>query len=479
MLNSFEIHNFKAFGSPQTLPVKPITVVFGPNSAGKSSLLHSFLFSQQNLIKGESDIQRLSVGGEEIDLGGFEQFVFCQEKNRPVSWAVGLSVLEDEFTELSKVGKRPDTLMLRVENRLGIGEDGESAFAINISVYVNNLWLVDIQDYRPGLKSSKQKHNRDHPWLKKTAASGTAGIAATSTLVNPMGVGLATALFAGLAAIPLLAPIVAATAIYGRQAFTSRDKYAGKTPADELLAGLVLKYCVDSVASQLAHTVYIGPLRSYPVRQSYFYTSGKTANDQHDDAWQAIAVDKDVRGSVNRWIGSDGPLQTPYRFEGEAAAISTTEGLIGLRLTDLRTGASVTPRDIGVGISQVMPILVHSFADQEKIILVEQPEVHLHPRLQAELADVFISGASRDKKNRFVLETHSEALILRLLRRIRETSVNKTSGLHTLSNKELALVYVEPTEGGAELVEIRVDEYGRLMDQVPNGFFEETTWEMF
>ena len=64
-----------------------------------------------------------------------------------------------------------------------------------------------------------------------------------------------------------------------------------------------------------------------------------------------------------------------------------------LVLLDLRSNTPVTHRDVGIGISQVLPVLVHAYADAAKIVAIEQPEIHLHPALQAELGDVFITTA--------------------------------------------------------------------------------------
>ena len=60
-----------------------------------------------------------------------------------------------------------------------------------------------------------------------------------------------------------------------------------------------------------------------------------------------------------------------------------------------------------LGVSQILPVLVHAYASQRKLIAIEQPEIHIHPKLQAELGDVFIESALGDNQNTFLLETHS------------------------------------------------------------------------
>jgi len=95
-----------------------------------------------------------------------------------------------------------------------------------------------------------------------------------------------------------------------------------------------------------------------------------------------------------------------------------------LVLLDTRKETPVTHRDVGIGLSQVLPVLVAAYGSSKQTIAVEQPEIHVHPAVQAELGDVFIEAALKEdgQRNTFILETHSEHLILRILRRIRETT---------------------------------------------------------
>lgn len=141
-----------------------------------------------------------------------------------------------------------------------------------------------------------------------------------------------------------------------------------------------------------------------------------------------------------------------------------------LVLFDERTKTVVTHRDVGIGISQVLPVLVAAYGSEGKLIAMEQPEIHLHPALQAELGDVFIEAALGERKNTFILETHSEHLILRLMRRIREGKI---------SPDDIGVVFVEPLANGSRFVELRIDEEGDFIDEWPGGFFEESFHEKF
>jgi len=154
------------------------------------------------------------------------------------------------------------------------------------------------------------------------------------------------------------------------------------------------------------------------------------------------------------------------------------EPIRDLWLIDKRTSTKVSHRDVGIGVSQVLPVLVSAFAHKNAILAMEQPELHLHPALQAELGDVVIDSAMNGR-NTFILETHSEHLILRILRRIRETSAGKNNATAAVKPEDIAMLYVQPGPEGAIITELRVDAHGRLLDPCPDGFFEEDFQELF
>jgi predicted ATPase len=113
-------------------------------------------------------------------------------------------------------------------------------------------------------------------------------------------------------------------------------------------------------------------------------------------------------------------------------------------------------------------------------MLMEEPEIHLHPRLQAELADVFIESALGPQKNRFVLETHSEHLLLRVMRRMRETFEGTLPpNTNAVTPDDVALLYVSPDATGSVVQDIGLNARGELVKGWPGGFFEEGFEEMF
>jgi len=156
-------------------------------------------------------------------------------------------------------------------------------------------------------------------------------------------------------------------------------------------------------------------------------------------------------------------------------------------LFDEMAGIPIDPRHLAVGVSQMLPIVIGCLAFSEiPLLAVEQPELHIHPRLQCALGDVLAAEVSRPSDNkirRLILETHSEHLLLRLLRRIRETTLGRVpEDAWPLDPDDVAVVYVEPRglqSKGSTARRLRIDRDGEFLDPWPNGFFEERGEELF
>ena len=185
-----------------------------------------------------------------------------------------------------------------------------------------------------------------------------------------------------------------------------------------------------------------------------------------------ISIPK-LKDKVNVWFKR---LDTGYKLD--VLPLSSPKGEIkdvySLLLSEQSTGVHVGLTDVGFGLSQVLPVIVQSVVSQGKTILIEQPEYHLHPRLQAELGDMFIESALGEQKNTFLIETHSEHLILRIMRRMRETFEGRLpEGMPPIKPEDVAVVYVEKDGDQSIIREMPLNERGELVKAWPGGFFEE------
>jgi predicted ATPase len=583
MLTGLRLGNFKAFAETQRLPIRPLTLIFGANSSGKSSLIHGLLLARHAMETGELDIHRTAIGGESVDLGGFRQYVHRREAARRFEWAgqIDVALLQGRLAELvAPVHHATIALSVGIE----LGNQGEpvpdtTPGVMSYEIEADGISLLRMSRRRDGhLQLDRLDH--EHPVFRGViraiveTATTTEALTATdfeglddaiAALVPEITVQVEKFLPTGLVRSehpvggidqPTLFPISQGRR---REDLAAAVSFFLPRTLDELIRG-----SNDAVARELSRLRYLGPLRSYPPRHLAF--------SQHHDpnwfagggyAWEVVRRDESVRAAVNAWLGSEKRLQTSYELVVRdlvpdrviarelspkiakalhdmvrdllrpAAAIGDEhqsldlwaaelsealeratpeeilpdiEGIISnlvdpdtvaekwtrelaranvdqlrdLVLIDKRTNTPVSHRDIGIGISQVLPVLVAAYASAEKILAIEQPEIHLHPALQAELGDVFIESALGGRRNTFILETHSEHLILRILRRIRETTDDELPpGITPIRPEDVAVLYVLPDKDGAKVVEIPIRPDGEFAERWPQGFFAERAKELF
>jgi predicted ATPase len=182
-----------------------------------------------------------------------------------------------------------------------------------------------------------------------------------------------------------------------------------------------------------------------------------------------------ITGMVDELLPASKIRYSSLKNVFDALRFSST--ICRLRLQDAQ-GNTFYFDEVGSGIGYVMPILVKMH--QEKgLLFVEQPELHLHPALQGALMDAIIEVVSDDRV--IVIESHSENLLLRALRRIRETSNNKSVDARlALESSDVCVLYFEPTaQGSTKIRRLRIASNGEFLDRWPGGFFCERDQDLF
>jgi len=148
-----------------------------------------------------------------------------------------------------------------------------------------------------------------------------------------------------------------------------------------------------------------------------------------------------------------------------------------IALWDTHNNIEVSASDIGVGVSQILPLVVAAITSKGGLIACEQPELHVHPRVQVAIGDLITQA---NDKAQFLIETHSEHLILRILRRIRETSSNKLpEGLSPITPSDVSITYLEPSTEGVISRRYEIMDDGDFTEEWPSGFFDERDEELF
>ena len=566
MLTGLTIGNFKAFGEPQHIPIRPLTLIFGANSSGKSNVLHALLLMHHALQTRQWNVGRLRLGGSAVDLGGFAAYVHQRRLENSVQLGVEMArqplagasgwVAHDLGLGLSvQCGRdsagdfgrrhpaRLNELKVRagMEDLLTVRHRQPAGFLPAVAPYLRDARADSLERFRAERMTSEyeiQDINTEHPLLPGAFRELDAGAglvsAATADAIRALGEHIrAASTELGVDRDGLLPSRVVDQwfphgSDPGSPGKGGVQRGALSAEVRRLLPALlsrVLQTAEQRLASLLGALAYLGPLRSFPPR---WPVPGVEADPEWSAgggfAWQLIARDGNLRARLNEWLGAKERLNTRYILdvrrlvcprEGRKVLADTLwdemdshpewfggpgadwekladsliaaleenavlERLDDVVLLDQNTQTPVNHRDIGVGISQVLPVLVHAFADQEQLVSIEQPELHLHPALQAELGDVFIESALGERRNTFLLETHSEHLILRIMRRMRETHENRLpAGIPGVRPEHVSVVFVEPGPNGSLAREMPLNPRGELIKSWPGGFFEEGFRELF
>lgn len=209
---------------------------------------------------------------------------------------------------------------------------------------------------------------------------------------------------------------------------------------------------------------YLGPIRKYPKR--YYPIISEIAGDvgiKGEFVPQLLKMieQKNIYDELNKkisyWLKMF-EMAKGVKIEGYE---KITE-LISIICKEYFSDIEVNILDMGFGTSQILPIIIEGFLiPNNSLLIVEQPEIHLHPRAQAILGDLFIDITQANKK--IIIETHSEHLFQRVQRRI---------GEGVISNEDVAFYYITMEKGGSKIQKLELDGNGYIKN-IPDGFFDE------
>lgn len=439
MLNSLNIQNFKAWKNTGPVRLAPLTVIFGANSAGKSSLGHLLLALKQT-AQSTDRRRTLHLGDANtlIDLGTFEDCVHGHDLSQPLSFGLNwrlpqaLEVRDPLVPSDRRVGQQ-----MSLGVRLAAGKAGQPEV---------RLIQYNLQD------------DRDMPvldaQLERDLISGKFALnSSLYRLVKSDG-----------RKWPLDEP-------------EKFYRISDLTLARFKNAGFMTDFAL-STEQMLASIYYLGPLRE-PPRRSYQW-----AGDEPEDVGQKgeYAIAAILAAQARGRMLNRGPKKHQQPFAEFIASWMQDLGVIhsfsvkpvveGRKdyevLVRTYAGApEVKITDVGFGVSQVLPALVEAFyCPRNSTVWMEQPEIHLHPQVQSELADVFISAIQARENGvprnvQLIVESHSEHFLTRLQRRVAEGKVRPD---------EVAIYFCQRAGSGTELEPLRLNLYGEI-ENWPDNFF--------
>lgn len=216
---------------------------------------------------------------------------------------------------------------------------------------------------------------------------------------------------------------------------------------------------------------YIGPFRVLPQRQ--FHLSGKwnynKTGVKGENAYEMLANNKLREDKILEIIGK----WYEEHFDGWKLIVKDRNPYFEILLSKNVNGneLEVNIVDVGQGMNQALPLVVRAYAAQEdSIVVLEQPELHLHPAAHADLAELFAWSAKENEQS-FIIETHSENMLLRLRKLVVENDFGFTKD-------DVIIYWVDKAEeSGQQITSITIDEEGTLSD-FPDGVFNENLKEI-
>ena len=551
MIKSISITNFKGIKETITIDLKPITLLFGPNSAGKSTILQSLLLFKEILTSKECDIYRSTTTPGILDLGGFENYIYNKDKSLTTVLQIGFDLpgdglIEYSHTDIGDIFNLPEyykqyqslgssyndlgleiginwnsELNRPVINSYTIQNDNEVITSIRYNTKESYVFFVNLdnkilQNIYPSDELDKVKE-----YLQITHQdSGVIlhGSFLTSIRQND---GFSVTVNKG---IPY----------WGYSLYPMDFFNEGPDLVQDGLLNILADLTVsvgEILQNKLSTLIHVGPIREIPDRKFTPYSThmferwsnGLAAWDALYNNW--VSIDK-----VNDWLNKIGinnkiEKRDVYELTPEAinSIMSQSKGKVFNKISDIfdryigsqailadsfnETISSIykifdeydsnilknireypkkqqinlidrdknielSPHDVGVGISQVLPIIIGSLMGARTFLSVEQPELHIHPAFQVELADLFIDQNNRFPDKIFLIETHSEHIILRLLKRIRESMKDEHGDLR-FSPDQLSIYFCLNNISGQSIKKLEVDARGRFISKWPHGFFEE------
>lgn len=404
-VRGFSATNWKAFDNVRVI-FGGVTLVFGENSSGKSSIFQGLLLMQQSWRSGH-----LVFEGDRASFGWFEHVAHRHRFRTPL--------------ELSAFWDNPATDGIWGISIQGVrGEDGNS--------YSDTLPIGVIACHSPSRTVAFQR-------IDNASTDDVQWIVADDDVLRAENVD------------PNRTPIIGSTAL----GFPDPDQSVVDVGQTGALAAAA-KGAIAASSAMMDSVLHIGPFRLLPdrvVRLSWAR--------EHGDYLVRLLEDEALLQDVNEWLER---FDVPYVLEIARYGDDEGDELFDLNLKRIGQGRAETVQlnDVGFGISQLLPIIVAVLGSREKTILIEEPEAHVHPRLQSVLADLFVTG-HEDYGNVIVAETHSEAILLRLQRRVAEGRI---------SMHDMAVLHIHREGAAAAADHVPVSDNGQLDYEWPGGFFD-------
>lgn len=447
MINRIQVQGFKSWKDTGELRIAPITGLFGTNSSGKTAILQMLLMLKQTIES--TDRSRVLYLGDErtyVDLGTFYDIVHAHSLPGAITLDIQWT-LPKELKVVDPESRQGRALFTTSEIRFlsEIESDG-TVIAVNQFFYEPH---VEGHSYRFGMRRQNGK-NGDR------AKQAYELIYDDFQVKRPPG-----------RAWPLPAPV---------KSYGFPDQVNAYYLNLGFLGSLALEF-----ENAFKRVYYLGPLREYP-HSSYVWAgeAPEGVGNRGELAIPALLAARERGTTISRGRGRNRKslsldervaewlrdLGLIHDFRLKPIAPNRKEYEVLVRRSPQAPEVLIT--GVGFGVSQILPVLTLCYyAPKGSTLILEQPEIHLHPFVQAGLADVFID-VIKTRSIQIILESHSEHLLRRLQRRVAEDRITPT---------DAALYFVASQNGASVTNPLQLDSYGNIVNW-PNQFFGDELGEL-
>lgn len=449
MLTHLQLKNFKGWKDTGPIRMAPLTVFFGTNSSGKSSIEQFLLMLKQTV--DSSDRRQVLFPGDQhspVNLGSFEELVFGRDSKNNLEFCFEWELPEPLTVKDSRAKSSCVGGQLRFEAAVGLASEKHTALVVHRLEYQ--------------LKQAGELAMR--VWMERNAANEGFELGATPyKLKRKTG-----------RAWPLDPP----TKFYG---------FPDQVSSYYQNADFVQDFSLQ-MERLLRSVSYLGPLRLRGERL-YYWTGGEPESVGYsgENTISALlaAKDRQLNTGKKKWkkafpqFIAEKLKQLELIDEFDVRRISPHRKEYEVKVKTFGSPLMVDLPDVGFGISQVLPVVVQCFyAPANSILFIEQPELHLHPLAQANLADLFIDVLSsreegKDRNIQLIIETHSEHFLHRLQRRIAEANE-----VHSITKDQVGAYFAAATGNESKLEALQLDEDGYISNW-PDRFFGDSMGDLF
>lgn len=454
MMNGLGLKNFKAFNEACYLPFKKMNIFLGPNSSGKSSFLKGLVLL--NGTMKSSDEQPALHLNEEI--GDYRSIVYGKDSQKHIQF----SITFDNHTQWS-------------EQQLQIIKDRHRTKFLIASLALNDVQQISLH------KLNHFIEEKTNAYLQNPVVRVDFTIKQTVKRPNVVHQFLLTLLDGTIFSIDMVrnsfylsresVQFSQPNIILPKKFLFKVDdtKFEMSQPheiEDLLNVTIALQQIENQLVEFFNHFLRIEPFRYRPSRTeliaNYKFNSvgsnGKNiisaviGMNQHKKEQTVQKVKRDV----NKWLAE-------FDLAQSVDAQELKNNQYSLIIKNKFTGIENNIMDVGVGTSQLLPIIIESFLSPRKSVLViEEPETHIHPNAQAKLADMFATCIEKDEK-RFFIETHSMYFMQKIQILVAQGK---------LTPEDVGVYYFEQGQDGTRVSELTLASNGQFQQEFPKGFFD-------